>query len=113
MTLVDAPTQHQPLLRWVDEMVELLEPDSVHWFDGSEAEREALCKQLVAAGTCVELDPAKRPGSYWAHTDPSDVARVEDRTFICPEREIDAGPTNNWRDPAEMRGTLDKLFRGA
>ena len=113
MTLVDAPTRNQRLLRWVDEMVELLEPDSVHWFDGTEAEREALCKQLVAAGTFVELDPQRRPNSYWAHTDPSDVARVEDRTFICSEREVDAGPTNNWREPAEMRTTLDKLFRGS
>ncbi len=113
MTLVDAPTRNPRLLRWVDEMVELLEPDAVHWFDGSDAEHDALCKQLVAAGTFVELDPARRPGSYWARTDPSDVARVEDRTFICSEQEIDAGPTNNWRDPAEMRETLDKLFRGS
>jgi phosphoenolpyruvate carboxykinase (GTP) len=113
MTLVDAPTRNSRLLRWVDEMVELLEPDSVHWFDGSDGEREALSKQLVAAGTFVELDPIRRPNSYWAHTDPSDVARVEDRTFICSEREDDAGPTNNWRDPAEMRETLDKLFRGS
>jgi phosphoenolpyruvate carboxykinase (GTP) len=113
MTLVDAPTENQRLLRWVEEMAELLEPESIHWFDGSEAEREMLSKQLVDAGTFVELDPVKRPGSYWAHTDPSDVARVEDRTFICSEREVDAGPTNNWRAPAEMRDTLDTLFRGA
>ncbi len=113
MTLVDAPTENQQLLRWVGEMAELLEPESIHWFDGSESERDMLCKQLVDAGTFVELDPVKRPGSYWAHTDPSDVARVEDRTFICSEREIDAGPTNNWRDPSEMRESLEKLFRGA
>ena len=112
MTLVDAPTRNPRLLRWVDEMVELLEPESVHWFDGSEAEHDALCKQLVAAGTFVELDPARRPGSYWARTDPSDVARVEDRTFICSEREEDAGPTNNWVAPAEMRRTLHGLFSG-
>ncbi|HEX5588189.1 MAG TPA: phosphoenolpyruvate carboxykinase (GTP), partial [Acidimicrobiia bacterium] len=110
---MDAPTKNQRLLDWVSEMAELLEPAAIHWFDGSDAEREALSAQLVEAGTFVQLDPEKRPGSYWAHTDPSDVARVEDRTFICSEREIDAGPTNNWRDPAEMRGTLDKLFRGA
>jgi phosphoenolpyruvate carboxykinase (GTP) len=110
---VDAPTKNQRLLDWVDEMVELLEPASIHWFDGSDAEREALSAQLVDAGTFVQLDPKKRPGSYWAHTDPSDVARVEDRTFICSEREVDAGPTNNWREPAEMRNTLDKLFRGS
>ncbi|MET0420846.1 MAG: phosphoenolpyruvate carboxykinase (GTP) [Acidimicrobiia bacterium] len=113
MTLVDAPTENQRLLRWVDEMAELLEPESIHWFDGSDVERDTLCKQLVDAGTFVALDPVKRPNSFWAHTDPSDVARVEDRTFICSEREIDAGPTNNWRDPAEMRDTLDTLFRGA
>ena len=94
-------------------MAELLEPADIHWFDGSDDEHDALCAQLVAAGTFVELDAAKRPGSYWAHTDPSDVARVEDRTFICSEREIDAGPTNNWREPAEMREALEKLFRGS
>ncbi|MET0627123.1 MAG: phosphoenolpyruvate carboxykinase, partial [Acidimicrobiia bacterium] len=110
---MDAPTKNQRLLDWVGEMVELLEPASIHWFDGSDAEREALSAQLVDAGTFVQLDPEKRPGSYWAHTDPSDVARVEDRTFICSEREVDAGPTNNWREPAEMRNMLDKLFRGS
>ena len=87
-------------------------PDDVHWFDGSDAEHELLCKQLVDAGTFTELDPAKRPGSYWAHSDPSDVARVEDRTFICSAEEVDAGPTNNWKAPAEMRAKLDELFRG-
>ena len=110
---MDAPTKNQRLLDWVEEMAELLQPADIHWFDGTDAEHEALCAQLVEAGTFVELDTVKRPGSYWAHTDPSDVARVEDRTFICSERELDAGPTNNWRDPAEMRDTLDGLFRGA
>jgi phosphoenolpyruvate carboxykinase (GTP) len=93
-------------------MVELCQPTDVHWFDGSEEEHALLCKQLVDAGTFVELDASKRPGSYWAHTDPSDVARVEDRTFICSELEEDAGPTNNWTAPAEMRTKLDELFRG-
>ncbi|HUV09830.1 MAG TPA: phosphoenolpyruvate carboxykinase (GTP) [Acidimicrobiia bacterium] len=109
----DAPTAHPRLLAWVDAMVELCEPDAIHWIDGSDGEYELLCKQLVDAGTFTELDPKRRPGSYWATTDPSDVARVEDRTFICSEREADAGPTNNWMDPAEMRTKLDGLFRGS
>ena len=107
------PTRNKKLLRWVEEMVSLSEPESVHWLDGSDEEYELLCKQLVGAGTFVELDPAKRPGSYWAASDPGDVARVEDRTFICSERESDAGPTNNWQDPTEMRARLQKLFRGS
>jgi phosphoenolpyruvate carboxykinase (GTP) len=113
VTLVQAPTRNQRLLRWVDEMAALCEPESVRWFDGSDAEHELLCKELLDAGTFVALDPQKRPGSYWAHSDPSDVARVEDRTFICSEREVDAGPTNNWRAPAEMRAELEELFRGS
>jgi phosphoenolpyruvate carboxykinase (GTP) len=106
-------TGNRKLRQWVDEVVELCQPESVHWCDGSEAERDQLCAQLVEAGTFVELDGAKRPGSYWAASDPSDVARVEDRTFICSERQEDAGPTNNWVDPAEMRARLKELFRGS
>jgi len=113
VALVQAPTRNARLLAWVDEMVELCQPDDVHWFDGSDEEHALLCKQLVDAGTFTELDPAKRPGSFWAHSDPSDVARVEDRTFICSAREEDAGPTNNWKAPAEMRTKLDELFRGS
>jgi phosphoenolpyruvate carboxykinase (GTP) len=113
VALVQAPTRNARLLAWVDEMVELCQPDDVHWFDGSDEEHALLCKQLVDAGTFVELDAAKRPGSYWAHSDPSDVARVEDRTFICSATEAEAGPTNNWKDPAEMRAKLDELFRGS
>jgi phosphoenolpyruvate carboxykinase (GTP) len=94
-------------------MVALCEPDSVHWFEGTDEEYELLSKQLVEAGTLVELDPAKRPGSYWAASDPGDVARVEDRTFVCSEREADAGPTNNWEDPSEMRARLRQLFAGS
>ena len=109
---LNTPTKNRRLLDWVESMVELCEPDAVHWFDGSDAEFDALCQQLVDAGTFVELDPEKRPGCYWATTDPSDVARVEDRTFICSEREEDAGPTNNWMDPAEMRTKLHGLFAG-
>ncbi len=107
-----APTRNERLLRWVDEMVALCEPDGVHWCDGSEAEFELLCKQLVQAGTFTKLDDAKRPSSFWAASDPSDVARVEDRTFICSKHESDAGPTNNWQDPAEMRARLHGLLRG-
>jgi phosphoenolpyruvate carboxykinase (GTP) len=109
----NAPTKNARLIAWVEEMAALTEPAAIHWFDGSQAEADALAQQLVDAGTFVPLDPAKRPNSYWAATDPSDVARVEDRTFICSEREIDAGANNNWRDPAEMRGQLDRLFKGA
>jgi phosphoenolpyruvate carboxykinase (GTP) len=107
------PTSNERLLRWVDEVTELCRPAAVHWCDGSDEEFNLLCKQLVEAGTFVELDPQKRPGSYWAASDPSDVARVEDRTFICSEREPDAGPTNNWREPGEMRARLTELFGGS
>jgi phosphoenolpyruvate carboxykinase (GTP) len=111
--LIDAPTSHPRLLAWVREMVELCEPASLHWLDGSDEELELLCKQLVDAGTFVELDRHKRPGSFWVTTDPSDVARVEDRTYICSEREVDAGPTNNWMAPDAMRAKLHKLFGGS
>jgi phosphoenolpyruvate carboxykinase (GTP) len=112
VTLVQPPTTNQRLIDWVNDLVALCEPADVHWFDGSDAEHELLCKQLVEAGTFTALDPEKRPGSFWARSDASDVARVEDRTFICAEHEVDAGPTNNWKAPAEMRATLDELFRG-
>ena len=107
------PTSNQKLLRWVEEVAELCQPEAVHWCDGSDEEFDLLCKQLVQSGTFTELDPKLRPGSYWAASDPSDVARVEDRTFICSEKEEDAGPTNNWREPGEMRAHLTELFRGA
>ncbi|MEX2254152.1 MAG: phosphoenolpyruvate carboxykinase, partial [Acidimicrobiia bacterium] len=94
-------------------MASLTEPDAIHWLDGSDEEHELLCKQLVETGTFTALDPERRPGSYWATSDPGDVARVEDRTFICSEREDDAGPTNNWMDPGEMRAKLEGLFRGS
>src|SRR5215217_7755574 len=108
-----ATTSNQRLQAWVDEWAAVLQPAQVHWCDGTAAEYEQLCADLVASGTFTKLDEDKRPGSYWAHSDPGDVARVEDRTFICSEREEDAGPTNNWRAPAEMRAQMRGLYEGA
>jgi phosphoenolpyruvate carboxykinase (GTP) len=107
-----ATTANQALRTWVDEWARVFEPSAVHWCDGTLEEYDALCAGLVASGTFVKLHDDKRPNSYWAHSDPGDVARVEDRTFICSKDAADAGPNNNWRDPADMEATMLALFKG-
>jgi phosphoenolpyruvate carboxykinase (GTP) len=105
--------QNTHLIRWVEKMAQLTKPDSIHWVDGSEAERDALYEQMVAAGTLIRLNQEKWPGCYYARSDAGDVARVEDRTFICSLSRDAAGPTNNWVEPFQMRRKLKSLFSGA
>src|SRR3954470_1153343 len=100
------------LLRWVEKMAELCKPAAIHWVDGSKEEYDALCAQMIAGGTFIKLNPKKWPGCYLARSDAGDVARVEDRTFICSLAKENAGPTNNWVNPFEMRRKLKALFRG-
>ncbi len=106
-------TTNQRLKDWVADWAAVMQPADIYWCDGSADEYEHLCQQLVDSGTFTKLDEAKRPNSYWAHSDPGDVARVEDRTYICAATEDDAGPNNNWRDPAEMRAEMKRLYTGA
>ena len=105
-------SNNERLKKWVAEWAAIMQPNDIYWCDGSAEEYERLCQQLVDSGTFTKLDEAKRPNSYWAHSDPGDVARVEDRTFICSAKKEDAGPNNNWREAADMRAEMKTLYTG-
>jgi len=113
ITPAAAPAAHQQLRDWVEKIAHLCSPEAVHWCDGSQAEYDQLCQEMVETGTFIPLNPEKRPNSFFCRSDPGDVARVEQFTFICSQRRDDAGPTNNWADPVEMKERLAKLFTGA
>ena len=111
--VVPSYVQHDRLRNWVTEMASHLQPDNIHWCDGSQEEYDAVCNSLVESGTFLRLNQEKRPNSFLSRSDPSDVARVEDRTFVCSQSKIDAGPTNNWMEPTAMHNILDGLFEGS